>query len=595
MKHNLNLRVKILVLLVASFLVLGISFLFITLTHFQKYIFSELHEKAAYAVNDTASAAEDYILSDNLFGLDVFLNQRLFLDKKVRYPDFFYFFVQDKYGDILAHTFTGGFPSELKDANKLKAGEGEKTALLKTEAGYVFDIAVPIMEGRLGTAHVGLLQSYLDNIRVELFLGFLALLLITMVPIFLLFSYFTRVWFKPISELELAFESVKNGDFSLNLEVRSDDELGRLSGLFNEINAKFYEITRSRDELKKQKLDYIQSQAEFSDIINNVDIGVYRSSYGLEGTFLDANSGMLKLFEVDSKADLLKRNVTDLYVDPLKRATFFKKLQEEGKVSDTEVELMSLKGRRFWGSVTAISRRTETGEPFFYGIVEDISGHKDAQQKLKRNYDVQAVLNRVLSISLENVSIDELLEHVLNEVLDIPWLSLESKGAVFLVEDDPRTLVLKAHRNLAVPLQTICKSVEFGRCLCGRAAATGELIFSNHVDERHENIYSNMPAHGHYCVPLTLTGGRIIGVITLYVRIGYKRDPSEESFLKILANVVAAIIERKQVEGKLRGKIEEIDKLNHFMIGREKRIIELKKEIDDILKEIGRPSRYNTA
>lgn len=52
------------------------------------------------------------------------------------------------------------------------------------------------------------------------------------------------------------------------------------------------------------------------------------------------------------------------------------------------------------------------------------------------------------------------------------------------------------------------------------------------------------------------------------------------------------ITERKQYENAISEKIAEIEKLNKFMIGRELRIIELKKEVDELLKTNGKPLKY---
>jgi hypothetical protein len=43
----------------------------------------------------------------------------------------------------------------------------------------------------------------------------------------------------------------------------------------------------------------------------------------------------------------------------------------------------------------------------------------------------------------------------------------------------------------------------------------------------------------------------------------------------------------------LKQKLEEIEKFNNLMMGREKRVIELKKEVDKILKESGKTPKYN--
>ena len=67
-----------------------------------------------------------------------------------------------------------------------------------------------------------------------------------------------------------------------------------------------------------------------------------------------------------------------------------------------------------------------------------------AEQVIQSNYDAQTAINWVLNISLENVSLDGILKQTLDLILSIPWLSIESAGAIFLVKDDPQKLVMKA-------------------------------------------------------------------------------------------------------------------------------------------------------
>jgi len=143
------------------------------------------------------------------------------------------------------------------------------------------------------------------------------------------------------------------------------------------------------------------------------------------------------------------------------------------------------------------------------------------------------------------------LERTLDLLFGIPWIALESKGAIFLVEQEPELLVMKAQRGLPKQLLTACRTVPFGRCLCGRAAATGNVVFGHCVDERHHTRYEGIVPHGHYCVPIT-HGDRLYGVINLYLRRGHKRLPQEETFLRSVADALAGAIERARAEQVLR-------------------------------------------
>ena len=50
--------------------------------------------------------------------------------------------------------------------------------------------------------------------------------------------------------------------------------------------------------------------------------------------------------------------------------------------------------------------------------------------------------------------------------------------------------------------------------------------------------------------------------------------------------------EHKKVEENLINKIKEIQKINEFMTGREMRIIELKKEVNELREELKQPPKY---
>jgi PAS domain S-box-containing protein len=163
----------------------------------------------------------------------------------------------------------------------------------------------------------------------------------------------------------------------------------------------------------------------------------------------------------------------------------------------------------------------------------------------------QSVVNALLRIGLEDIPLEEMLERCLDEVLSNTWLFLAPRGAIFLVEDEPRVLVLKAQRNLAEPLRTTCARVPFGRCLCGRAAASGRIEFAAAVDERHEIAYPDMQPHGHYCVPIRAADG-VSGLLVAYVEAEHRRSEVEEDFLESVANTIAGVIQRRRVEARLR-------------------------------------------
>jgi len=59
-----------------------------------------------------------------------------------------------------------------------------------------------------------------------------------------------------------------------------------------------------------------------------------------------------------------------------------------------------------------------------------------------------------------------------------------------------------------------------------------------------------------------------------------------------IIGVISDITERKKAENILTAKIHEIERLNRLFIGREHRMVELKKEVNDLLEKLGQPKKY---
>lgn len=164
-----------------------------------------------------------------------------------------------------------------------------------------------------------------------------------------------------------------------------------------------------------------------------------------------------------------------------------------------------------------------------------------------RERDTQALIATLLRYSLETMSIEQLLEKTLDLLFSVPWLKIKAKGSIFLVDNEPKVLKLKAQRDLATPLLSACAKVAFGHCLCGRAASSGEIVYAGCVDHRHETRFDGMAPHGHVCVPIKYNG-KITGVINLYLEEHYAISKDEEMFLTSVADTLASAISRLAAE-----------------------------------------------
>jgi two-component system, NtrC family, sensor kinase len=153
---RLSLRSKIMAGIVAVVLIFGVfSGLFVSRIA-SKAMLEEIKKRGRSLALSLAARTADPMLAFD------FLRLKNMVDEvKESSEDIIYVFVQDKNGQVLSHTFKGGFPINLKAANEVPLGAPEHIQLLDLgdeERVYDFAIPVTISHERLGTVRVGLSQ-----------------------------------------------------------------------------------------------------------------------------------------------------------------------------------------------------------------------------------------------------------------------------------------------------------------------------------------------------------------------------------------------------------------------------------------------------
>ncbi|MGA3208220.1 MAG: PAS domain S-box protein [Syntrophales bacterium] len=141
----------------------------------------------------------------------------------------------------------------------------------------------------------------------------------------------------------------------------------------------FYAIRQSGNALR-------ESEERYRTLVENVNVGVYRSTGDPKGYYLQVNPAMLKIFGYESLNEFMGVSISDLYVEPEGRKRFTDKIKEMGYVRNEELVLRKKDGTPIMASVTATVQYDDKGEiKWIDGVTEDITERKRAEDRLRES------------------------------------------------------------------------------------------------------------------------------------------------------------------------------------------------------------------
>lgn len=163
------------------------------------------------------------------------------------------------------------------------------------------------------------------------------------------------------------------------------------------------------------------------------------------------------------------------------------------------------------------------------------------------------ILHKVAQILQGSGELKGMLENALRAITGFEELKVENKAGIFLVDESNKVLRLfTTFGKFSKEFLEKEREVPFGNCLCGRVAESGQMLMSEScfADSRHERVYSDMTAHGHYIIPLKISD-KLVGVMFLYTNTNPDWYQHSQEVLLSIGDLIANAIEKKQVDDEL--------------------------------------------
>jgi signal transduction histidine kinase len=248
-----NIRIKIMGIVLGLVVLMGVTVTLQVRANLTRTFDELLQEQSISIGRDLAARSTDLILINNLYGL-----HQLLEDTRTNNPHVRYAFITDAENHILVHTFGDGFPNNLLEANESGEREHHHTVILQTDEGQIWDTAVPVFEGRAGTARIGVsdasLRVMLDALTGQIMLTTVLAAITGITAAAALTWLLTR----PILQLVGAAQSVERGDFRQQVMRWANDEIGELTDAFNAMVAALAKAHDERAERDLLRIQYVK-------------------------------------------------------------------------------------------------------------------------------------------------------------------------------------------------------------------------------------------------------------------------------------------------------------------------------------------------
>jgi PAS domain S-box-containing protein len=252
-----SLYAKILAGTIGIIVAMGAALAAFILIAVQTKLQAALEQRGEFMAQHIASQSATPILTERFFELDMLLKDLMASDKDIEYC-----FIVNSRGLVVAHTFGAEFPTDLKAPGVALNVLLFRTEILATEKGTIFDFAAPIMQGRIGTVHLGMSKRPIEQAVSAMIRQLMLIVMVVLIVGSAAAIFFVRATTKPLQELVRATREVSGGNYAVAIDIHSDDEIGVLARSFSDMVGKRKEARAELQASEKKLADIAASLGE---------------------------------------------------------------------------------------------------------------------------------------------------------------------------------------------------------------------------------------------------------------------------------------------------------------------------------------------
>jgi PAS domain S-box-containing protein len=361
----------------------------------------------------------------------------------------------------------------------------------------------------------------------------------------------SRTIVAPVKALTRSALAVSRGNLDEGVTYTAEDELGELARAFNRMVA---ELRAAQEDKKARSEELRRAEENYRSIFEHAVEGAFQTTPGGHGRFITANQSLAAMLGYASPDELVN-SVSDIgeqvYADPGQRSALAERLAREEVVRGFETTWVRKDGSTVPLSlnIRTVAGRAGADHVFYEGFATDVTARKQAEQEVNRLAHLHAV---VAELSQRALRLDPAAD-IEKEVAERVAMTLDVDFVNVMQRLPDGAFLLRA-------------GVGWKPGLVGKARVAGNGTQPDYTLRSDRAVISEDPAHETRFAPVAhLLGESAESSVSVVVttregaygtlgahsrrRRSFARD--EVDFLRSVANVLGAVVERRRAERAL--------------------------------------------
>lgn len=251
-----------------------------------------------------------------------------------------------------------------------------------------------------------------------------------------------------------------------------------------------------------------ESEEKYRTITENIAMGIFRSTPGPKGCFIEVNPAFVNMLGYRDKQELLAQEVAQIYQHPQDRSKYSRKLSKKGFIRNEELLLKKRDGTPIVVSETSIAVRNKAGKiVYFDGMLEDVTERQRAENELhlQKTY----------------------WEHLFNNAPEAIALHDNADRVVDVNTEFTKVFGYSRAEAIGKPINELVASAEFQN----EAAAVSQKVIHGEkveLDTKRRRKDGTLVEVSILGAPIIDAGGRQLGDYAIYRDIGARKQAEQE-------------------------------------------------------------------